>query len=126
MAEAFAKKYATSEVIIQSAGSEPASQVNPNAIAVMKEIGLDIADQRPKLLTHELKKGVTHYISMGCGILESCPVPLLGGKVIEWELEDPVGKDLDFFRKVRDQIQRNVKGLLSDFNVLKKLKKTVF
>ncbi|MFX0102607.1 MAG: arsenate reductase ArsC [Candidatus Hodarchaeota archaeon] len=114
MAEGFAKKIAPENVEIVSAGTQPSSEVKPNAIAVMKEIDIDISGHNPKVLTTKMLKNATHFIGMGCEVMESCPVPLVEGELVieDWGLEDPAGKDLDFFRKTRDMIQEKVKYLI--------------
>jgi len=113
MAEGFAKKYLPEGTKIVSAGSKPAPSLDKNAIMVMKEVGIDISSQAPKLLTIKMVNEATHFISMGCGVLDSCPVPLVKGKIEidDWELEDPKGKDLAFVRKIRDAIEAHVKEL---------------
>jgi len=113
MAEGFAKKYFPKTVKIISAGSEPALEVNPLAIEVMKEIGIDISRQKPKIIATSMLKGATHFISMGCGVLDSCPVPIVKDKiqVEDWDLDDPTDKDIEFFRKTRDTIEQKILDL---------------
>jgi arsenate reductase (thioredoxin) len=118
MAEGFANFYRTSDITILSAGSKPASKVNPNAILVMKELGIDISDHKPKLLTMNLIKKTTHFVSMGCGIQDSCPVPLFQVNIVDWEIDDPAGKDLDFFRSIRDIIKMKIVEFLRGLNKL--------
>lgn len=113
MAEGFARKYLPVGTKIVSAGTKPAASVDPNAIAVMKEVGIDISSQKPKMLTTKMVSDATHFVSMGCGVLDSCPVPLVKGKIEidDWELEDPKGKDIAFVRGIRDKIEQHVKDL---------------
>jgi len=115
MAEGFAKKYFPKTIKIVSAGTEPASEINPLAIEVMKEAGINITRKKPKLLTISMLKGATHFISMGCGVLDSCPVPIVKDKIAveDWEIEDPAGKDIEFFRKTRDAIEQKILDLKS-------------
>jgi protein-tyrosine-phosphatase len=115
MAEGFARSILPNSVKVVSAGSEPATEVNPLAIEVMQEAGIDISSQEPKILTTKMLKGATHFISMGCGVLDSCPVPIVPGtiEIEDWEIEDPAGKDIDAFRAARDLIAEKVKGLAS-------------
>jgi arsenate reductase len=110
MAEGFARRYLPEGTKIVSAGTKPAAAIDPNAIAVMKEVGIDISRQKPKLLTTKMVSGATHFVSMGCGVLDSCPVPLVKGKleVEDWELDDPKGKDISFVRGIRDKIEQNM------------------
>ncbi len=113
MAEGFARKYLPEGTKIVSAGSKPAASIDPNAVAVMREVGIDISQQRPKLLTTKMVSNATHFISMGCGVLDSCPVPIVKGKleVEDWELDDPKGKDISLVRGIRDKIEQNMKEL---------------
>ena len=118
MAEGFARKTTPENVEIMSAGTNPSSEVKINAITVMEEIGIDISGQEPKMLTTKMVKNATHFIGMGCEVMESCPVPIVEGdlEIEDWGIEDPVGKDLDFFRKTRDIIQEKVKKLINNLN----------
>ena len=113
MAEGFARKYLPSGTKIVSAGTKPAASIDPNAIAVMKEAGIDISRQKPKMLTTKMVSEATHFVSMGCGVLDSCPVPLVKGKIEieDWELEDPKGKDISLVREIRDRIEQHMKDL---------------
>jgi len=120
MAEGFARKYGVPDLIVQSAGSKPTYAVNTNAILVMKELDIDISGQHPKYLTEKMVKKAQYFISMGCGVQESCPVPLGDVKIEDWNLDDPVGKDLTTFRRVRDEIKQKVLDLLGRLNCLRK------
>ena len=117
MAEGFARKYLPADTKIVSAGTKPAASIDSNAIMVMKEVGIDISHKLPKLLTTKMVSEATHFISMGCGVLDSCPVPLVKEKIEieDWELDDPVGKDIDFFRQIRDTIKKKVIDLCKRF-----------
>jgi len=110
MAEGFARKYLPAGTKIVSAGTKPASSMDPIAIAVMKEAGIDISRQKPKILTTKMVSEATHFISMGCGVLDSCPVPLVKDKIEieDWELDDPRGKDITFVREIRDKIEQKM------------------
>jgi len=92
-----------------SAGTRPADQVNPKAVEVMKEIGIDISKQKPKLLTQEVTKEVDRIVTMGCGA-DFCPAPYV--KAEDWGIEDPSGMSIDKFREVRDVIRRKVEKLI--------------
>lgn len=108
MAEGFARKIAGESLDVYSAGTDPASEVKPNAIKAMKEIGIDISDQYPKLL-EEIPSELDILITMGCGV--KCPY--LPCKFREdWGLEDPAGKSIDFFRETRNIIKKNVENLI--------------
>lgn len=88
-----------------SAGTQPAEQVHPEVITVMKEVGIDLSNIKPQLLTDDLAKKADTLITMGCG--EACPyVP--GLKRENWPLLDPKGKSLDEIRKIRDEIKRRI------------------
>jgi arsenate reductase len=95
-----------------SAGTKPAPSVNPLAVQVMKEIGIDLANAKPKLLTLEILDAADKVITMGCAVGDVCP-----GAVVEtedWGIEDPTGKSIEKFREVRDVIRRKVEQLVSD------------
>jgi protein-tyrosine-phosphatase len=94
-----------------SGGSEPASEVNPVAVAAMAEVGIDIAYAAPKRWTDEILGSVDVVVTMGCG--DSCPV-VSGTRYLDWELDDPAGKSLDEVRPIRDEIERRVRDLLAD------------
>ena len=113
IAEAFFNKYAMGKAVAISAGTRPASHVNPRAVEVMKEVGIDISKQKPKLLTQEMTREVDKIVTMGCGA-EFCPAPYV--KAEDWSIEDPSGKSLDKFREVRDQIKRKVEKLVKEIS----------
>lgn len=110
MAAAFFNKYADPKVARAiSAGTEPASRVHPEVLTVMKEVGIDLSNAKPTLLTEDLAKGANLLVTMGCG--EKCPyVP--GLKILDWPLPDPKGKDLDSVREIRDTIKNLIQNLL--------------
>jgi arsenate reductase len=92
-----------------SAGTQPGERVHPEVVAAMHEVGIDLSDAKPQLLTDELARGATMLITMGCG--EACPnVP--GLKRDDWPLEDPKGKPVEKVREIRDEIRRRVVELL--------------
>jgi protein-tyrosine-phosphatase len=97
-------------VRVRSAGSEPADQVNPAVIVVMRELGLDLAGETPKPLEDEAVREADVVVTMGCG--DACPV-YPGKRYEDWELEDPSGKDLDTVRRIRDEIDGRVEQLLA-------------
>ncbi len=110
MAEAFAKYYGENIIEVYSAGTKPAEQVNPNAVLVMEEKGIDLSAQYPKLL-EDIPAQVDFLITMGCNV--QCPH--LPCKIREdWGLDDPVGKSLEEFRKTRNIIEEKVKSLLEN------------
>lgn len=114
MAEAFFNKLARGKAVATSAGTQPSKEVNPKAVAVMREVGIDISKQKPKLLTSKMVKDADKVITMGCGV-EVCPV--LPVETEEWQIEDPSGKPIEKFRKIRDEIRRRVERLIEDLGL---------
>jgi len=94
-----------------SAGTTPADHVHPEAIEVMREIGLDLSDRRPQILTPELAEQADIVVTMGCG--DECPY-IPGKRYIDWDLPDPRGRPLPEVRAIRDDIARRTHGLLAD------------
>ena len=111
MAEAFFKKFSSKKFNVISAGTTPSSKINPLIIEVMKEIGIDVLDQYPKLLSSEMISNSFKTINMGCMDKESCP-SLFVNDVIDWNVSDPKTKSIDEIRIIRDQIKDKVKNLL--------------
>ena len=109
MAAALLARRGGERVRVRSAGSEPAGQVNPAVVVVMRELGLDLAGERPKPLADEAVREADVVVTMGCG--DACPVHP-GKRYEDWELEDPSGKDLDTVRRIRDEIDARVQELL--------------
>jgi arsenate reductase len=110
MAEALFNKYAKSRFRAISAGIVPGKQVNPLVMEVLKEIGIDISGNKPKLVTNEMIKEADKIITMGCET-DFCPANFLP-KVEDWALEDPKGKSIEEIREIRDKIDRKVKALI--------------
>lgn len=99
----------SSDILAVAAGTEPAQRVHPEVISVMSEVGIDLSQAKPTLLTEELAKTATLLVTMGCG--EKCPyVP--GLKTIDWSLKDPKGQDLEHVRGIRDEIKQLVLKLI--------------
>lgn len=111
MAEAFAKHYGNGEVEAISAGTMPSSEINPIVIQVMREKGIDISKNTPKQITNQMVQEADAIIVMGCNAQGFCPAPLLG-KVDDWEIEDPKGKQIEKVREIRDEIEKKVKELV--------------
>jgi arsenate reductase (thioredoxin) len=109
MAAGYLRHLAGERVRVFSAGSAPADSLNPAAVAVMAEEGIDIASGTPQLLSVDAVKASDVVITMGCG--DACPV-FPGKRYEDWELEDPAGKDLDRVRDIRDDIRRRIEKLL--------------
>lgn len=115
MAAAFTRSMASANVVVLSGGSAPASSVNPMALAAMEELGISLADEQPKKWTLEMLHEVDVVISMGCG--DDCPI-LPGKERLDWEITDPAGQDLDFVRRVRDEIRLRVEEFLRERHLL--------
>jgi len=114
MALGFFEHYAAGRAIGTSGGSEPGDQVNPVAIEVMAERGIDISKEFPKPWTHTGLQAADAIITMGCG--DECPF-YPGKRYEDWVLEDPKGKDLDTVRAIRDDIEQRVIGLLESLGL---------
>ena len=110
MAAGFMRHLAVGRVTVFSAGSEPANSINPSAVAVMKEVGIDIASAQPQLWTMEMLDAVDVVVTMGCG--DACPF-LPGKKYVDWPLNDPAGQGVDAVRPIRDEIQKLVEDLIA-------------
>jgi arsenate reductase len=93
-----------------SAGTEPGSRVHPEVLEAMKEVGIDLSNAKPVLLTRDLAAGASLLVTMGCG--ESCPV-VPGLERDDWPLQDPKGKDMETVRRIRDDIRDRVKSLVA-------------
>ena len=111
MAAALLDHEAAGRVRVSSAGSQPASQLNPAVVQAMAEIGLDITREIPKRLTTDQVKAADIVITMGCG--DACPV-YPGKRYLDWNLPDPAGLDLPAVRPIRDEIRRRVTALIAD------------
>jgi arsenate reductase (thioredoxin) len=111
MAAGWLRFLAGDRVEVRSAGSVPADRVNPAAVDAMTEVGIDIADERPKVLTPEAVEVSDVVVTMGCG--DTCPV-FPGKRYLDWELADPAGQGIEAVRPIRDQIEARVRGLLAD------------
>jgi Protein-tyrosine-phosphatase len=112
MAEAFAREMG---IEAASAGTLPASSINPDVIKVMQEIGIDMSGYKPKLLTMEMIERADVVVTMGCSIEGVCPAPMLRKmkkKLIEWNIEDPKGKPIEEVRRIRDEIKEKIISLV--------------
>jgi arsenate reductase len=94
-----------------SVGTTPAAHVHPEVVAVMRELGIDLADRVPQLLTDELAREADVVVTMGCG--DECPF-IPGKRYIDWELPDPHGQPIDRVREIRDEIADRVRHLRSE------------
>jgi arsenate reductase len=105
MAAGWLTHLAGDRIEVRSAGSEPAEQINPIAVEAMREVGIDITAQQPKILTAHAVRDSDVVITMGCG--DSCPI-YPGKRYEDWDLTDPAGQPIDVVRQVRDQIHDRV------------------
>ncbi len=112
MAEAFFKKYAKNQFNVISAGTSPSSHLNPVVVLVMNELGIDLENQKPQLLSSSMIENSNKTVNMGCMDKESCP-SLFVKDVADWNIEDPKGKSIEDVRKIRDQIKNDVLNLLN-------------
>ena len=113
IAEGFFKKLAPSEYEGISAGTIPVSEINPLAVQAMKEVDIDISDNKSKLVTNEMIEESDSVVNMGCMDKESCPA-LFVEEIDDWDIEDPKGKSIEEIRKIRDSIETKVKKLVSE------------
>ena len=111
MAEAFFKKYAKNSFNVISAGTDPSDNLNPVVVSVMNEIGINLKNQQPQLLSTSMITNSNKTVNMGCMDKESCP-SLFVKDVDDWNMDDPKGKSIDDVRKIRDQIKHNILDLL--------------
>jgi len=103
--------YAQGRVDVRSAGSEPAEQLNPAVVVILRERGLDPAQEFPKPLTAETARAADVIVTMGCG--DMCPF-YPGKRYVDWELDDPAGQPVDAVRPIVDEIDRRVQELLAE------------
>ena len=111
MAEAFFRKFAPNRFNVSSAGTAPSSELNPVVIQVMKEIGIDMVNQSPTLLSDFMIENSFKTINMGCMDKESCP-SLFVRDILDWNISDPKEKSLDEVREIRDKIKSEVITLI--------------
>ncbi|WP_433600138.1 arsenate reductase ArsC [Nocardia sp. CA-135953] len=114
MAAAFLTHLAGDLVEVRSAGSAPADQVNSAAIDAMREIGIDISTEIPKILTVDTVRESDVVITMGCG--DACPY-FPGKQYLDWKLDDPAGQGIDAVRPIRDDIENRVRCLLDELGI---------
>jgi len=111
MAAGYLRHLAGDRIEVLSAGSEPADQVNPVAVAAMREEGIDVTAERPKPLTTDAVQESDVVVTMGCG--DACPF-FPGKRYEDWVLDDPAGRPIEEVRPVRDEIRRRVEALVAD------------
>jgi arsenate reductase len=114
MAAAFLTSLAGDRVQARSAGSAPADAVNPAVVEAMREVGVDISREAPKVLTTEAVQASDVVITMGCG--DACPF-FPGKRYLDWELPDPAGHGVGAVRPIRDEIEQRIRGLLAELSI---------
>jgi len=110
MAEGFFRKFAPKGYEPVSAGTKPTPEINPVAVEAMREIGIDLSKQKPKILTNEIIKDSVLIVNLGCMGKTECPA-LFVKNLVDWNMEDPKGKSLDQARKIRDAIEQKVREI---------------
>lgn len=117
MATAFFNLLAKGKARAISAGTQPADSVNQVVVEAMEEVGIDISDNRPQLLTMDLAEKADRMITMGCGadVDAVCPAGFL--ETEDWALDDPHSKSIEEVRKIRDEIKRRVRDLLKELDI---------
>jgi arsenate reductase len=111
MAAGFLTAVAGSTVEVRSAGTQPGAAVNPVVVAAMAEVGIDLADEIPKVLTTEAVQSSDVVVTMGCG--DECPF-FPGTTYLDWALDDPAGQGIESVRPIRDEIERRVRALIDE------------
>ena len=115
MAEAFFRKFTEGKFNVNSAGTVPSGNLNPVVIQVMKEIGIDMAKQSPKIISNSMISNSFKTVNMGCMDKESCPA-LFVKDVIDWNIPDPKEKTIEQVREIRDQIKSEVLNLIKSID----------
>lgn len=111
MAAGYLRHLAADRIEVRSAGSMPAEHINPVAVEAMREEGIDITAEQPKVLTPEAVQDSDVVITMGCG--DACPF-FPGKRYEDWKLDDPAGKGIDAVRPIRDDIKTRVQALIAE------------
>lgn len=120
MAEGFFNKNAPQGYKAISGGTKPVSHINPVAVEAMKEVGIDISNQKSKEITEDVMRNSFRTVNMGCMDKESCPTLFLPN-VLDWNMEDPRGKPIEKVREIRDEIEQRVKELVASIKVSKEI-----
>jgi protein-tyrosine-phosphatase len=113
MSAALFERAAAGRHTASSAGTTPAERVHPEVVAVMRELGIDLVERRPQLLTRALAERADVVVTMGCG--DECPF-IPGRRYLDWDLPDPAGRPLGEVRATRDEIARRVRGLAGELD----------
>jgi arsenate reductase len=113
MSQALFERAAAGRHTAASAGTTPADRIHPEVVAVMREIGIDLAPNRPTLLTPDLAERADLVVTMGCG--DACPY-IPGKRYLDWDLPDPAGRPVEDVRALRDDIERRVQALAAELS----------
>ena len=111
MAAGLLKLRSEGRIQVRSAGSAPAEEINPNAVVVLEELGVDMGEAFPKPVTDDVVRAADVVITMGCG--DACPI-YPGKRYEDWDLDDPSGQDLETVRRIRDELDRRVQRLIAE------------
>lgn len=111
MAAAWLRHLSEGRIEVRSAGSAPADTLNPAVVEAMAEVGIDITDQSPKVLTTDAVEASDVCVTMGCG--DTCPF-FPGKRYLDWELPDPAGQGVAAVRPIRDDIRKRVEELIGE------------
>lgn len=114
IAAALTKALGGGRVVVRSAGSAPAAEIDPNVVRAMAEAGIDLSEEFPKPLTDDAVRSADVVITMGCG--DACPV-YLGKRYLDWEIPDPSGQPIEVVRAVREDIRKRVLKLLGELGI---------
>jgi len=116
MAEAFARHFGQGLIEAESAGTTPSERVNPVVVEAMKEKGIDVSRNSPKLLTQAMVDRADRVVTMGCSVEQTCSAISVPSE--DWALEDPKGKPIEEVRQIRDEIEEKVRRLLAELRLL--------
>lgn len=111
MAAGYLTHLAGDSIEVRSAGSAPANSINPTVVEAMREEGIDLTDQKPKILTTDAVQASDVVITMGCG--DACPF-FPGKRYLDWQLDDPAGQGIYAVRPIRNEIRRRIENLISE------------
>jgi protein-tyrosine-phosphatase len=111
MAAGLLKLRSEGRINVRSAGSTPAEEINPSAVAALEELGIDMSEAFPKPLTDEVVRAADVVITMGCG--DACPI-YPGKRYEDWRLDDPAGQDLETVRRIRDDLDQRIQELIAE------------
>jgi len=112
MAEAFFNQISRDRAMVISAGTQPTARINSTVVIAMREVGIEIGDHKPKLLTSEMLKDANRVITMGCNMAEACPASMVTTE--DWGIDDPEGKPIEEVRNIRDTIKARVEELVEE------------